>query len=212
MAARSTTSNTAGRTALTPAKKTAVRGEPIVRDVLAATLDELGRVGYRAMRIEDVAARANVHKTTIYRRWPEKVDLVRETLLRTFEDRFTAPDTGSLRGDLIAVAHQVVALTTSGYGQAMIRMAMTEGADPELRQIVDSVRASKETMRRQIVDHARARGELRWDVDAELLMSTLIGSLHHSVFALGCAPRQLAVEPLVDLLLRGALVPVSSST
>lgn len=188
--------------------KTAVRGEPIVKDVLAATLEELGRVGYRALRIEDVAARANVHKTTIYRRWPEKADLVRETLQTMFDERISAPDTGSLRGDLLEIAQQVLTLASSGYGQALLRMAMTEGTSGDLREIVDSVRQSKEAMRRKIVDRARARGELRPDVDGELLMTTLVGSIHHSLFAMGCAPRAIDVTALVDLLIRGAGIPV----
>ncbi len=196
-------------TTITPAKKTAARGEPIVKDVLAATLEELGRVGYHALRIDDVAARANVHKTTIYRRWPEKVDLVRDTLLSTFEDSFTPPDTGSLRGDLLAIARQVLALSTTGYGQALIRLAMTERTNGDLRNIVDSLRSAKEATRRQILDRARARGELRPDVDGELLMSTMVGSIHHSIFSIGRAPRELALEPLVDLLLHGAQVPAA---
>jgi len=186
--------------------KPAARGEPVIKEVQAATLEELGRVGYRALRIEDVAARAGVHKTTIYRRWPEKADLVRETLQTTFDEAVTAPDTGSLRGDLLEIAHQVIALASSDYGQALIRMNMTEGATGELREIVESVRARKEGMRREILERARARGELRPEVDGELLMSTLVGSIHHSMFARGCAPASLNVEALVDLLVRGACV------
>jgi AcrR family transcriptional regulator len=190
-----------------PAKKTAARGEPIVKDVLAATLEELGRVGYRALRIEDVAARANVHKTTIYRRWPEKADLVRETLQTMFDERTSAPDTGSLRGDLLEIGNQVLTLASSGYGQALIRMAMTEGASGDLREIVDSVRSRKDAMRRKILDRARARGELRPEVDGELLMTTLVGSIHHSIFAMGCAPSAIDVTALVELLVFGAGVP-----
>ena len=61
-------------------KRELVRGEPVVQRVLDATIAEMARVGYRALRIEDVAARAGVNKTTVYRRWPEKGALLREAL------------------------------------------------------------------------------------------------------------------------------------
>ena len=57
------------------------RGEPVIRRALAATLRELARVGYAALRFEEVAGRAGVNKTTVYRRWPDKQALVRAALL-----------------------------------------------------------------------------------------------------------------------------------
>lgn len=191
----------------TEAKKPTTRGEPVVREVLAATLEELGRVGYRALRIEDVAVRANVHKTTIYRRWPTKEELVRETMRTTLEERIPAPNTGSLRGDLLQVATQMVAFFTSVSGEALVRMMMTERAEDELRKIVDSLRTAKEAVPRQIFERAKARGELRDDVDGDLLMTTLVGSLHHSIFALCRTPSGARVAALVELLLHGAAAP-----
>ena len=52
------------------------RGAPVVHAVLEATLDELGLVGYGALSVEQVATRAGVNKTTVYRRWPTKAALV----------------------------------------------------------------------------------------------------------------------------------------
>jgi AcrR family transcriptional regulator len=48
----------------------------VVRGVMEATLAELALTGYGALRIEDVAVRAGVNKTTVYRRWPTKEELV----------------------------------------------------------------------------------------------------------------------------------------
>ena len=53
------------------------RSARVVQEVLTATAEELGRSGYAALRIEDVAERAGVNKTTIYRRWPTKAALVK---------------------------------------------------------------------------------------------------------------------------------------
>src|SRR5262245_2839968 len=84
-------------------KSPLVRGEPVVRGILGAALTELARTGYGALRIEDVAARAGVNKTTVYRRWSTKEDLVRAALLSITNDRFTPPNTGSLRTDLLQI-------------------------------------------------------------------------------------------------------------
>src|SRR5689334_5086908 len=74
------------------------RSERVVRDVLTAAVAELARVGYVALRVEDVAAGAGVNKTTVYRRWPTKAALVTAALRTTDEPEL--PETGALRQDL----------------------------------------------------------------------------------------------------------------
>jgi AcrR family transcriptional regulator len=188
-----------------PALKRTSRGEPVIKGVLEAAREELARVGYRALRIEDVAARAQVHKTTIYRRWPTKSGLVHETLLSIFEDTFVVPNTGSLRGDFLALARRMLEFLSNTSGQCMVRLMMTEGTERELQRIVESLRSAKEAPPRQIVAAAVARGEIRDGVSADLLMSTLAGAMHHRIFALGVPPHEIEVEPIIDLLLYGAL-------
>ena len=68
-----------------------------MQGVLSAVLQELSRVGYRGLRIEDVALRAGVNKTTVYRRWPTKIELVRAALVCDSTCRIPHPDTGTLR-------------------------------------------------------------------------------------------------------------------
>jgi hypothetical protein len=87
----------------------------------------------------------------------------------------------------------------------MVRLMMTEGTERELQRIVESLRSAKEAPPRQIVAAAVARGEIRDGVSADLLMSTLAGAMHHRIFALGVPPHEIEVEPIIDLLLYGAL-------
>ena len=179
------------------------RGELVVKDVLDATLEELGRVGYRALRFEEVAARAGVNRTTIYRRWPTKMALVRETLCTLCGPPRDLPDTGSFREDLLGIARMVVTSLTGVEGRVLIRMMMTEGAEPEVREVVDALRAEKETATHEVIDRAKARGELRPEVGAELVVSMLVGSIHHRLHGLGIAPEKLDLAEHVDMLLRG---------
>src|ERR1700729_2117030 len=80
------------------------RGKPRERAILSAVIELLGQVGYEAMTMDAVAARAHASKTTIYRRWPGKPELVRAAVdVRVAGRLLGAPDTGSLRGDLLSV-------------------------------------------------------------------------------------------------------------
>src|SRR5690242_10309988 len=79
------------------------------RVILEAALDELGSVGYGALTIEAVAARAGVGKSTIYRHWAGKLDLV-EDAFRTLKAQALIPESGTLRERLVAFLQQVAEL------------------------------------------------------------------------------------------------------
>src|SRR4029453_6484424 len=79
------------------------------RVILGAVLDELGEVGYGALTIEAVAARAGVGKSTIYRHWPGKLELV-EDAFRTLKASVTVPAEGTLRDRVIQLLEQVAFL------------------------------------------------------------------------------------------------------
>ena len=87
--------------------------------MLTATADLLAEVGYEALTYEAVATRAGVHKTTVYRRWPSKPDLVADASRERSEQLVAVPDTGTLEGDLRALARAVVANITSDVGRPM---------------------------------------------------------------------------------------------
>src|SRR6478735_8056513 len=138
------TSKREGRPGPGGKKHEGVRGEAVVRDILAATRAERAEVGYRALRIENVATRAEVNKTTIYRRWPQKEDLVRAALLSITGEKMVPPNTGSLRGDLIALGRGIIAIQTSAEGQSLFQVFLSEGPDSELITIARSLRGAQE--------------------------------------------------------------------
>ena len=91
-----------------PAAERQARGRRRERAILAAVTGLLGEAGYEAMTMDAVAARAHASKTTIYRRWPGKADLVRAAVDAHVAGRvLSGSDTGSLRGDLLAVLRSV---------------------------------------------------------------------------------------------------------
>ena len=100
--------------------RSAPRGAPVVRAVMRATFEELAEVGYGALSIDDVARRAGVNKTTVYRRWPTKEDLVTTALLALPEEYFAMPNTGTIRGDLCEIACRTARIFQAVEGRASL--------------------------------------------------------------------------------------------
>lgn len=189
------------------AKPPLVRGELVVRRVLDAALDELGQVGYQGFRVEEVAARANVNKTTVYRRWPTKAELVRDALAGMAAPDMAIESTGSVRGDLLWLARTYVALSSMPVGRSVVRMLMAESFDPEVATLVRTLRDRTVEAPRVLLEAAAARGELAPGVDPGVLVHALAGALHHRIFFMSEPADDAFLTSLVDLLLLGALSP-----
>jgi AcrR family transcriptional regulator len=148
------------------------RSEEARRKALAAAGDLIIERGVGAFSIEEVAARSGVAKTTIYRHWPERASLIIDTVRSTFEHVGT-PDTGSLRGDLEAFFSGMVRADLSGrIGQLMPCIIDAASRDPEIGSLFE-----REYPIRTIVERAQARGELPDDLDARVVMGTIVGPI-----------------------------------
>jgi AcrR family transcriptional regulator len=196
----------ARKTAKTSRKKPLIRGEAIVRRALKATLHELGDVGYAALKVENVATRARVNKTTIYRRWPTVEALVRAALLSIGQshERSSVPDTGSVREDLLTVARRIFVLARSPEGRVTMRMLAAESPHSELGRIAESVSKRHDAVSLVILQRARKRGELRANVDIPLLFEVMRAACVQTILQTGGLTAGF-VAKLIDLLLSGAL-------
>ena len=150
--------------------RTRGRAAKVVDRVVKTTAEELSRVGYAAMRVEDVAARSGVHKTTIYRRWPTKSELVAATITMMMKrsERRAAIDTGTARGDLRQSLLGVLDLKPSELG--ILRIMQVERALPEVNALARRFRDELHRMRLTMVERGIARGELPKGVDAKLIV------------------------------------------
>lgn len=179
------------------------RGEAVRRAVLDAAAAELTAVGADHVTIVDVAARAGVHETSIYRRWATKEALLLETAQEQTAGGVPEPDTGSFHGDLVALVVSLDAFLRSPIGAALLRVALTastvEGATA--RETFWLHRLSSSSV---IIDRARSRGEIRPEVDPDLLMHALVGSVHMRAIFGGRAFGRERAEELVGLVLDGA--------
>lgn len=147
------------------------RSDQVVRRVLAAALVELARSGYAGFRMEHVAARASVNKTTIYRRWPDRAALVRALV-----DRLQAPlretplpDTGRLEDDLVEAFVRRSAVGRKVEGRAWARL-VAERFSPEVGAIIGDVVDERSREWRAMVTRAVRRGELPKGTDERLVL------------------------------------------
>lgn len=152
------------------------RSEEAHRAILTAALDLFVGEGFEGMSMEGIAARAGVGKTTIYRRWASKEDLVVDAIDELVFD-VKPPETGSLRHDLVEtlVAIQTV-MTSSRVGEVFPRMAPhVAGKTPLGRAYLDRVIEPRFAMLQEMLRRAVERGELPDEVDPQLVRALLIG-------------------------------------
>lgn len=154
-----------------------VRGEPVVARVLAATIEELALSGYAGLALERVAARAGVNRTTIFRRWPTKAELVRAAMQRATGALDFGWDTGSLRGDLKVLIERA-GETMLGPGMlGFLQLMLGARDEPELLELAAEAEVAKLTAVMAFFVRAERRGELRPDLDKQLFLDGLMGLL-----------------------------------
>jgi len=174
------------------------RSEAADQAILSATLDVLATDGYGGLTMAAVIARSGVSSATLYRRWDTKQDLV-AAALASMHPAITPIDTGSLDGD---VEDFVKAVSTS---LSVRRDDINEDVAVALRQSAEFRAAVHEkfvaprlAVLRQILEQARARGELGPGLGVEAAMSFVVGPLHHRVYVMD--------EALSPAFQRGATV------
>jgi len=171
--------------------------------VLKATLAVLGESGYGRLTLEEVARHAGTTKPAIYRRWPSRQRLVLAALgQRLGEAR--APDTGCTLCDLDDCLKVFVAAFRRMPPGVIGPLFADCAGDRELRAaFMTTLFEPPRAAVRGTLERAHARGDLRDDVDLDLILD-LIGSLVHYRALFGHAPTSdVEVERAVEALLRG---------
>jgi AcrR family transcriptional regulator len=170
--------------------------------ILDATMGILLEDGYQGLTIDGVAVRAKVGRPTIYRRWPSKAALVVAALARS-TGLAPAPDTGSLRGDLLAVQrHQVALMNSDGWRRITPGLTADLAADPELaRTYLEEYIAPRRRSVWDALDRGIARGELPLGIDHAFISDLLTGPLYYRALGRGEHLPPEAAERTVDVVL-----------
>ena len=157
--------------------------------------------------MDAVAARAKASKATLYRRWSTKAKLVIDALHATKNHGPIPEDTGSLRGDLQAAFCGLGGLTDPEMVATMGSVITAISRDAEFaREFREQFIAAKVELSRIIWDRAAARGELRPDLDIDLISHAMPGVVLHRVFMLG----ETATEDLVTRVIDQIVIPAAS--
>lgn len=173
------------------------------QSILDATLGILLEQGYRGVTIEGVAARAGVGRPTIYRRWPSKPAVVVAALVQSDRLALPAPDTGSLRNDLIAVQrHQVERMNSPDARRVTAGLIADLADDPELGDTyVSQFLAPRRATVWEVLQRGVDRGELDADVDFAFAYDLLVGPLFMRAVVWGQPLAPDAAEQTADVIL-----------
>lgn len=140
-------------------------GRALVADILEATIAEVDEVGYAELSMERVAERARASKASLYRRWPGKVALVVDAAYHVLPDPSGIADTGTLRGDLLAMLRHVGDQVAGPAGRAIRGVLGDVLRDPaRAEEFRARTRGNSAAVIETVLRRAHARGEL--DADA----------------------------------------------
>jgi AcrR family transcriptional regulator len=188
----------------------AVLQADVTEAIRQAFFTELAESGYGRLSIEAVARRAAVGKPAIYRRWRSKQDMAVALISEVAWAHLDMPDTGRLRGDVIAFLRAEYAVLTDPLAKAIIPDLLSEAnRNPDLAEaLLATVRDPRRTRAAAIIRRAIERGEVADTLNPDLALDLLAGPLN---WRLTVVDQPINDEELVQLaeLVMGALTRVS---
>lgn len=178
------------------------RDERIDTEVVSAVLGALRSGGYGAVTIDGIARKVKRARTSIYRRWPSKRHLVAYAVLSEMGDN-PAADTGALREDLEAAVETLLNAFAGPLGQALAGLVADIAHDAELAETIrQEVLAARRKSMREAFARARARREIRADLDVELAIDILTGPFYFRTLFGHAAINRKMTRDIVDYVLR----------
>ena len=163
----------------TPGRPRSVKSE---RAILKATLELLGDVGFDRMSIEAVANRAGVGKTTIYRRYSSKAELVADAIESIRQD-VVIPNTGNLRQDLDELIENTAQITLTPLGRQTVATIISSAtSNSQFAQIYQTKYLQP---RRKafavVIERAKTRNEIKDELDPDLVFDTMSGIMLYAL-------------------------------
>jgi AcrR family transcriptional regulator len=175
--------------------------------ILECALTMLAESGYAALRLDALAHRAGVAKTTVLRRWPSKAAVAAAAVERLALHTVEVPESDTLRDDLHALLSNAVRVFSRGQGRFVPRLLREAGQHPEIADLLQAVIHTRRMGYRRAVGRAIARGELAPEIDQELLIDLLIGPIWTRLLVTQDALPPSIVDDIVDVVLRAYPAP-----
>jgi AcrR family transcriptional regulator len=181
------------------------RSEQARLAILRSTLKILSENGFSDFTIEDVAERASVGKATVYRWWPDKGSLIADAFASSATRKLHFPDTGRIETDMSRQMRQLIKVFSGPRGRIVSAILAAGQSDKNLiaafreRFLWPRRREAYATLRRGI-----QRGELRRDIDPDLLLDSLYGPIYMRFLIRHDRLTPAFVDRLCALVLGGA--------
>jgi AcrR family transcriptional regulator len=183
------------------------RSDEAHQRILEAAYELMNQTGFNDLTIEAIAARAEVGKPTIYRRWSSKAHLVMDAFLAAINPELTFPDSGSVKEDIRLQMQQLVKVLLSPPGQII---AMLIGGGQTDTELIEAFRENWLMPRRKVAsevfDKGVERGELRSDVDVEVAIDALYSPLFYRLLLRHAPLTENFVDELADVVMKGLSV------
>jgi AcrR family transcriptional regulator len=177
------------------------------QEILDATLDALADVGYDRLTMDAVATRARASKATLYRRWNTKASLVIDALASQKGPQ-AVPDTGNLRDDLLETFCGMGGLTDERQMAILGSVITAIARDSDFAEAFrNDFIGPKAAIGRMIYERAQERGEVRKDIDLDVLTPALPGIILHRLFLLGQPPSEEVITRVIDQI----IIPAATS-
>ena len=182
------------------------RDEHAGQSIIDATIAILDEAGFAGLSIEAVAARAGVSRPTVYRRWPAKLDLAVDAVLRTAPP-LDVTETADPQADLRRLVSGLAAeMTSSALGRVIIAAftSADPAAEPLAGKLTEAYLRPGRAAITGILQRAVAQGILRDDLDLDLLLDLVLGAPAYRWMTTGQPVPAAATRAAIDLVWQGA--------
>lgn len=160
--------------------------------VLAATAELLIERGYSGASVDEISRRSGIAKTTIYRHWPTRTDLLRDAC-STIGTPLTVPDNGNLEADVVALMKSLArSLRYAKWTSVLPSIIDAAERDPQIAAMYSSLQRGYSAPFEEVLRRAVSKGELPKETDLSVVIAALTGSLFYR--------RWFSREPLTDAL------------
>ena len=170
--------------------------------IVDATTRLVGNHGVAGLSVDAIAAAAGCSKTTIYRRWASKDELIIDAL-RWGDVPITVPDTGSLRSDLEHYYDILLRRLSKGRIDVLPHLVQSGMANEAVRASLDQFNTQREMPLRQVLQRGIARGELSPEIDCDTIVDALVGPLRYRNHFSGRKLDRAFVTGILDVIFSG---------
>jgi AcrR family transcriptional regulator len=172
--------------------------------ILQAALELMEETTFAQVTAEAIAERAGAGKATVYRWWPNKAAVVIEAFREAVTPELPFPDTASLRDDLRTQARNFAGVLASSKGKMLRSFIVAARSDPDVAAAFRSIwSAPRRKEAKKMLRRKQAQGQLRKDVDPDLVLDALYGPLYYRFLVKNEPPARKYAEALADLVLIG---------